>query len=76
MGAVEVAAELAVSAERLRAVTCDWPRCTECAALRSFVAKWNTGRIQPRPATTSSWWQSPDTAALYARGVNLPRRKP
>ena len=60
-------------ARPLQVDTCSWPRCEECAALRRFTAKWNTGQIQPRPALTSAWWESPEAAALYARRVNLPR---
>jgi hypothetical protein len=68
-----MAAESAVYAQPLQANTCGWPRCAECAALRSFTAKWNAGQIRPRPALTSTWWESAAAAALYARGVNLPR---
>ena len=65
----------AESAEPLRADTCSWPRCAECAALRHFTTLWNTGQIRPRPALTSTWWESPEAVALYARRVNLPRPK-
>jgi hypothetical protein len=64
-----------LSEERLEADTCGWPRCVECAALRSFVAKWNRGRIRPHPPITSRWWQSAAAEALYRRGVHLPRPK-
>jgi hypothetical protein len=70
-----MAAEPAVSAQPLQAATCSWPHCTECAALRRFTALWNAGQVHPRPPITSTWWESPETAALYRRGVNLPPPK-
>jgi len=59
-----------MTAEPLRVATCGWDRCQECAAAR-FAAKWNAGQIRPRAPITTPWWESPETAALYRRGVNL-----
>jgi hypothetical protein len=42
----------------LTADTCDWPDCPHCAALRTFVEKWNRGEVPHDPDWEEKDWRS------------------
>jgi hypothetical protein len=56
------------------AITCDWPDCPHCAAVRAFVEKLQQGEIEQSPRITSAWWESAEADRFYLRGVRQPER--